>query len=292
MMKCCIWKSLLIGGIVVLAAFFLYDFAASQFKLRNIIFEKVYQSDIRLAKVERLELQSILQQPFSYLDRGRQSYVFISKDGKYVLKFFDARRLNSSVRIFQSERSLTHKYERLFKGYEVAYKYDRENTGLLFVQLTPDPSLNIVATVSDRFGMAHKISLSSVPFVLQKTAVPTRIVISELLDKGNVDKAKQRFRQIIDMYLEEYRRGLNDTDHNFMYNTGFIGEKPIRIDVGRLGVDKNVIDPKVYKKEIQTIAIKRTGGWVKRHYPEYRDEILSDIRIHINMPDTEFEFSN
>jgi hypothetical protein len=281
-MKCCSWKCLLVTTLAVLAAFFLYDFVASQFRLDNIVFKKSYSSDIKLDSSQRQELQSILQQPFSYLDRGRQSYVFISKDGAYVLKFFDARRLSSSVRIFQSEKSLAQKYERLFKGYEVAYKYDRDHTGLLYVQLIPDPSLDLVVTIIDRFGITQKIPLNAVPFVVQKKAIPTRIGISELLEKGNVEEAKHRLRQIVDMYLDEYRHGLNDSDHNFMYNTGFIGEVPVRIDVGRLSLDDNFKKPEVYQKEIQTIAIKRTGGWLKRHYPQYREEILSDMRAHIS----------
>ncbi|NGX26325.1 MAG: hypothetical protein K940chlam6_00241 [Chlamydiae bacterium] len=33
-------------------------------------------------------LQTILSQPYSFLNSGGESYAFVSKDGKYVLKFF------------------------------------------------------------------------------------------------------------------------------------------------------------------------------------------------------------
>ncbi len=49
------------------------------------------------------------------------------------------------------------------------------------------------------------------------------VLVSRLLDLGDVEAAKVHFRKIVDMYVDENRKSLRDRDYHFMYNTGFIG---------------------------------------------------------------------
>lgn len=264
--------------------FWVYDLLERQFRLSNIRWEELI--DLPSSNADQLVLlESIFEKPFTYLDRGKQSFVFISYDKKYVLKFFDARAVQSPNYFFfskENDDSLERKKERLFDGYRLAYDQDRENTGLLFVQLGASIKHKLQATVYDRFGFKHVIDLSEVPFVIQKKATPTRKLITSLLQKGNVASAKSYFRKIIDMYVEEYKRGICDLDHNFMYNTGFVDGKPIRIDVGRLCYDEKVKNDEVFSKDLEKIAIQRIGEWTKRHFPQYRQDILDDMRTKLN----------
>jgi hypothetical protein len=67
-----------------------------------------------------------------------------------------------------------------------------------------------------------------------------------------------------------------------MYNTGFIGDRPIRMDVGRLVFSEQFKSPKVRARGLHKILVVRAGKWLHRHYPQYAEEILADIQVKIN----------
>jgi hypothetical protein len=231
-------------------------------------------------------LKAILAQPYTYLDRGKQSYAFISQDGQYVLKFFDFHRMQRRAAAETSisekqEKIRTKRLEQLISGYDTAYRYDREYSGLVFVQLAAHPEVDYHVTVRDRLGVRHSIPLNEVPFVVQKVAVPSRIAVGALLDHGDVAKAKDYFHQIIDMYLRGYQKGIFDADHNVMYNTGFAHGKPMRIDLGRLRKDESYQNPAAYQNDLDKIVFQRIDGWLERHFPLQRNEILSDLREYL-----------
>lgn len=129
------------------------------------------------------ELSHILQQPFSYLGKGAQIYAFLSKDGKYVLKFFKFKHLRpdwyldwlpslqpiESFRQAQISRRKI-KLDSLFSGYKLAYDLDPENTGLLYIHLNPGKGTEPKVTVTDKIGITYSIDLQSVVFAVQKGA--------------------------------------------------------------------------------------------------------------------------
>lgn len=274
------WLSLLIA--VLALGLVAYSFVDRQFKLSNIQGNWPNIENIQKFSKPHFSLQEAASQPYRYLDRGKQSFVFLSQDERYVLKFFDNRCLRSGKIPFLisiSKKRCKKKLDRLFKGYYTASVLDPEHGGLLFMQLMPDASHQLPIKVTDRFGMKHEINLAEIPFVMQLKATPLRELISSLLDEGKVDEAKKRLHQIFKMYLKGYQKGMMDMDHNFMYNTGFVGDQPIRIDLGRLKESKAYKDPKVYSVDLEKIFIKRLGDWLERHFPKYHDEILQDMKI-------------
>ena len=281
-------KSLYIFSGVIIFFVIAYSFYDRQFKLSNIKGEWPKVHFESLTKNQNSFLQTVFSQPFYYLDRGKQSFVFLSQDNRYVLKFFDSRCLRSGELPFLfpiSEEHCSKKLEQLFEGYRVAQSFDRKNTGLLFVQLTPDPAYHIQASIFDRFGFRHQINLEEVPFIIQERAIPLRELITKLLSKGKVKEAEQRLRQMIEMYVEEYRLGIVDLDHNFMYNTGFIGERPLRIDLGRLQFNEEIKDPAIYQQDLKKVFIGRLSEWLERHFPKYRQEIMQTINEEITSLD-------
>lgn len=268
--------------VILLLAYSFYD---RQFRLANIKGEWPKADTHPIGDKQKAFLSDVFSQPFNYLDRGKQSFVFVSQDQQYVLKFFDARCLRSGALPFfisiKKERC-EKKMKRLFEGYQVALENSPDNSGLLFVQLAPDSSYHLFVKVVDRFNIKHQIDLSEIPFALQRKATSLRVLISSLLQEGKVEEAKHRFRQIIDMYVEEYQQGIWDLDHNFMYNTGFVDNKSLRIDLGRLQKNEKIKNSKVYKKDLEKIFIGRLGGWLERHFPKYRQEILEDMQKKID----------
>ena len=281
-------KSLLIICVSV-SAIFAYSFCDRQFKKSNIQEEWPLVEMASLTKDDQILLEKIVSQPFHYLDRGKQSFVFESQDKKVVLKFFDKRCLNSGKFPFIfniKKKRCAKKIEQLFEGYRVAQEYDAGNTGLLYLQLVPDSSYSVKVDLIDRFGIKHVIDLSEVPFVVQEKATPLRNLISKQLNKGNVEEAKKKLFRMVSLYIDEYRRGIMDLDHNFMYNTGFVGENPIRIDLGRLKLNEEIKNPQCYRQDLNKVFIQRLGKWLESHYPKYKDEILNDMQSYLqkNLP--------
>lgn len=277
-------KPLLSIAVALLVLVIAYSYYDRQFRLANIQGKWPTGYSTHITPDQLPSLKEIGSQPFSYLDRGKQSFVFISHDQKYVLKFFDARCMRSGMMPFLfsiGKKQCSKKLKQLFEGYKIAYEHDPSHSGLLFVQLAADSSYHLIVTVTDRFGFKHDIDLSEVPFVLQEKGVPLRQLITSLLEEGNVAETKRRLRLIVDMYVDEYQRGVFDSDHNFMYNTGFVGEKPLRIDLGRLHLEEKIKDPAVYQQDLEKIAVQRLGDWLERHFPRYRQEILADMKLKL-----------
>jgi hypothetical protein len=228
---------------------------------------------------------ALFDKPFTYLDRGHQSYVFLSDNKEYVLKFFDARSikrygyipfltLDDSAR---TERRLND----LLNGYRIAWEKDRENCGLLYVQFAPNPIMKATATLQDRFGFVHRIDLSTVPFVVQKAAVTTRATLNQLLGSDDVATAKERLGAIVDMYFDEYAKGVYDRDRNYIDNTGFIGSQPMRMDAGRLRFDPEMKKSTVHSKDIYNVLVKRTDRFLGKYFPAYREEIVGFLEKKI-----------
>jgi len=260
--------------------YFFYD---RQFKLSNIKGNFPYVEV--LERVEDLnELKNVFAQPFYFLDRGKQSYVFESQDKRYVVKFFDNRCLRSGKFSFFfsiKKKRCDKKLKLLFDGLQLASQLGPETTGLLFVQLIPDSRLGIHAQLIDRFGFTHDIDLATVPFAVQQKAIQLRSMITDLLNLGNVEEAVQHLDQVIDMYVEGYENGIVDLDHNFMYNTGFIGNRPIRIDVGRLKYDEKIKNKQYYLEDLHKVFIGRLEKWLDRHFPQYKNVVVQEIQAKL-----------
>jgi hypothetical protein len=164
-------KSLLSVVIVLIGLVVAYSYYDRQFRLANIQGKWPTGYAAQIAPAQIANLQEAVAQPFHYLDRGKQSFVFISQDQKTVLKFFDARCMRSGVMPFLfsvGKKQCSKRLRQLFEGYKVAHEHDGAHAGLLFLQLAPDPSYHVQVSVIDRFGIKHEIDLSEVPFVLQE----------------------------------------------------------------------------------------------------------------------------
>lgn len=251
---------LLAGCSLVIGSYYLYRWGDRQFRYENIALDASFFPALPEMPPSS-ETLSILNQPFYYLDSGKQSFAFVSEDGRYVLKFFDRSRF----RQWRNQARARVKMEQAVNGYITADVYDRDHVGLLYMHRTSQENHLPSVVITDRFGLHHQIDLNRVPFVLQKKAVPTRIVIATFLDRRDCSAARKAFASLKAMYVDEHQRGIYDLDRNLMHNTGFVGEVPMRIDAGRLTIDERLKDPVASRNELQTLQKKRIDSWLKRH---------------------------
>ncbi len=262
----------------------LYFRLTDDFRLANI----TYQMDFRqgwevpaLNPEQNEQFDAILKQKFYYVGKGAQSYAFKSEDDKYILKFFKFKHLKPSIFIHllpsigslkeYKEKQIERKKRLLnsvFDGYRLALKVHANETGLFYIHLNTGHNLNKTVTVVDKIGLEKTVDLDTVPFILQEKAKTTRLVLSELMDKGDIALVERRIKQIFDLYLLEYSKGIYDRDHGVLHNTGFVGDKPIHLDVGKLTLDNRMKEKEFYKPDLLHI-VKKFNTWFHANYPQY-----------------------
>lgn len=266
----------------------LYYALTDDIRISNMIYEYPFQNHWESptqTKDEYERLKEAVSQDYFYIGKGAQSYAFESRDKQYVLKFFKFKHLKPNWFIqhlpdISFLKEFKNKYQArknrkligVFNGYDLAYREDRDHSALLYVHLVPTEHLNLNATIHDKMGFQRVIPLDPIVFLIQKKGETLRSHLNQHLKLGHLSQAKESISKIIDMYVTEYERGIYDHDHGVMQNTGFIGQEPFHLDVGKLHKDPRIQEKNIYKKDLKYVLWK-ISYWFKKSYPEYFHEI-------------------
>lgn len=261
----------------------LYYALTGGFTESNIKAELTYNSKWEthpLSDNEKNEIRNILNQPFSYLGKGCQAYVFKSADENYVIKFFKYQRFRPQswiepftfippVKAYQLGKIIEkkEKLDKVFTSWKIAFENLKKETGTIYVHLNKTDEWHQILTLRDKLGLQHEVDLDQTEFLLQKRATMLCPALHQLVAKGEEDQAQLLIDRLITMLLLEYINGYADNDHALMQNTGVLEGYPIHIDVGQFIKNQIVKSPKIYKKELYDKTYK-FHGWLKKHYPK------------------------
>lgn len=245
------------------------------FCLSNITYDLPNSSEwnITLTPTEKERIDSILNQRFYFIGKGNQTYTFESQDGKSVIKFFKFGHLKPSWFQQGINASQKKRLEKIFAGYMLAYERDRDNSGMIYIHFNRNHEFQRTITAFDWFGIAHEINLDQVVFVLQEKMIPTKTILVEALEKGDIETAKKRISQLFDLYIAEYHKGIYDRNHDVICNTGYIGNKAIRLDLGKIRMDERMKNHDIYIADLRKVAFDRIDKWMHKYYPQYENEI-------------------
>jgi len=232
-----------------------------------------------LTQAQEERIDALLSQPYRYLGKGCQSYVFSSEDGKYVIKFFKYQRVRPQewLKYFSAipgveayrQRKIEKKkreLEYVFRSWIIAYEDLQPETGVAYVHLNKSKNLIDHMTIYDKMGFKHVLDPNQFEFMVQQKATMLCPAIDEMMAKGDEEGAKHLLDRLLDMILSEYARGMADNDHALMQNTGVIDGQPIHIDAGQFIKNAIVKDPKVYHQELFSKTYK-FRLWLKEHHP-------------------------
>ena len=123
------------------------------------------------------------------------------------------------------------------------------------------------ANIKDKLGFEQSVTLDDVVFLIQKKGETLRTRLNKLLKERRLLKAQHAVTSILEMYMQEYRKGMYDRDHGVMHNTGFVGEEPFHLDVGKLEKDERMKDREFFAKDLRHVMWK-IDVWIKRSYPQ------------------------
>lgn len=217
------------------------------------------------SKLEPEAITKILSQPFHYLDRGAQSFVFASQDGRYVLKLFF---FDSFPKFYM--QSNMEKARKMMQSCVIAAQAADE-TGLIYLHFGPS---NLSLPKLRLFGPAwHRTHLesSSYCFALQRRAT----LLKESLCLAYLKKDRDAFVKKVDAFFELLRRrvsmGILNSDPSLYGNFGFVGERAIEIDFGNYYQD-TTLSEQAGMREIARYK-KKLDEWASRMMPEWKEEI-------------------
>lgn len=245
-----------------------------------------------LSPQEKDSLNQILSQPFHYLGKGCQSYVFASEDSRHVIKFFKYQRFRPQAWLdqivflpFVDEYRLgkidkkKRKLDNVFSSWKLAYEELQPETGVVYVHLNKVAELDSTLVVFDKLGFRHEIDLGVTEFMLQKKVDMLCPTLLKLRDAGNFAAAQELIDNLFAMLLSEYERGYADNDHALMQNTGVDGLQPLHIDVGQFVKNPIVADIGVRNQELFNKTWK-FRIWLRKNDPllaDYTDDKLQEI---------------
>lgn len=261
----------------------LYYAITAGFTISNITSDFAYNEKwdmLSLSNLEKERVNQILAQKFSYLGKGCQSYVFLSEDGEYVLKFVKYQRFRpqawldyfqfipivNDYRLAKIEKK-RKKLDMLFGSWKIAFENLKHETGLIYVHINKSKDLQQNLIIYDKLGIEYELNLDDMEFLLQKRANMLCSTMNHFIQRGQLGEAKELIDNLLSMILSEYSRGLADNDHALMQNTGAIGNMPVHIDVGQFVIKPEISNPAVYKQELFSKTFK-FRMWLEKHSPE------------------------
>jgi hypothetical protein len=275
----------------------LYFSLTDDIRIGNMVYDLPHHSEWEIPELsseEKGQLASILDQKFYYVGKGAQSYVFSSNDNQYVVKFFKFKHLRPSwilaflppisPFVHYRDRVVFRKQKKLnavFAGYHLAYGIHKAQSALVYIHLNRTEGLHSSLTATDKLGFERHMKLDEMVFIIQKRGKTTETVLAEVLNKGDLPLVKSYIRQIFDLYMSEYQKGIFDLDHGVLYNTGFLNGHAVHLDVGRLAKNESIKNPPEIQKDLIIIA-SALKQWVQTNYPNAYPEIVEDMETKLS----------
>jgi hypothetical protein len=275
----------LVLATVAALGFFAYNRATDGFSVHQMTssLPPCPQFEFSLDDEQKEILQRMLDQPFHYIGKGIQSYVFASEDDQTVIKFFKHKHLRPftwlndlpmtpKLRALCNEKIERRKQrvERLFSSCQLAYEKMREQTGLLFIHLNRTPALEKKIVLVDKLGFKHHVEIDNYEYILQKKAKTVSEVFSHL-EKGEV---LGKVQLLVDLVLNRCQKGICDRDRSFVQNVAFTPneEEAIFIDFGQFYEDPIILQEEEQAKDL-TSRLASLRFWTERHFPHLAPHI-------------------
>lgn len=233
----------------------------------------------------------ILDQKFSYLGNGADSVAFLSEDGKFVLKFFQKKKV-------YSQRYFLKKIEKNFfffrkkktfqamKNYSDVFSKDPSIGGLVAAHFDLSSKHLPQVKILDLEGKSYQVDLNQYPFVLQKKAVEVKHTLSLAKTSGENEKY---FQALVELSQKKMRCGFSDKHSRWILhrNYGFVDDSAIQFDLGKVAFSsKFIIADDLRKTACENMVLKSVKK-LGRIYFEQFSSILQRNRKNDSQVDFE-----
>lgn len=208
-----------------------------------------------------------LSQPYRYLGKGRQCYVYLSQDAQTVIKFFNVKYLTLPwygkwIDGEKKKRAQRQKYYR--ESYPLALDGDSE---ILYLHLAKSEKLLPSLSILDRASRLFHIDLNRTPFVLQRKGDSFYEALQSLYEREGEEGFQEGIHQFVSLIARRIEKKIADADHDVEHNFGLIEGKVFHLDPGRLFFEERLWEPDLLAKEWWS-ATHRFRNWLLKMHPE------------------------
>lgn len=225
------------------------------------------------------EAEQALSQPYRFLSQGKQTYVFVSADHKWVIKFFNQKyhRIPLWTFWFPKQRMKRQMRKKFYlESYQLAWSSFKEESAIIYLHVAPGSSSLPRLDLTDKMGCNHSLDLNDVPFVLQRKAVPLYAAM-ECMSEELFDHTLRQFLGLIAKRIDEK---ICDGDHEVEKNYGILDGRVVQFDPGRLYKKECLWESECLRYEWWS-ATHRFRKWLQKHRPEKL--ILFDNELETNL---------
>lgn len=234
------------------------------------------------------EVLEILQQPFTYLGKGRQCFVFESADHKTVIKFFNQSYTQMpwyEAFLFNQEWKRKELFKRAqrkryyLSSYLLAEKELKEETALLFVHQGGCAKKLPQLHITDRASRNWSLDLNQIPFILQKKGESFYHSLEQVATLEGSAGMQRWIDQYLDFLALRMEKQIADADQDTEHNLGVLDGHICLLDPGRLYREEQLQDPKRRKEEWER-ATRQLRSWLQSHHPSaclYLDQRLQAL---------------
>lgn len=239
-------------------------------------------------------IASLLDQQFHYFARGKQSFVFLSEDGEYVLKIFNntyQRKIKAMhllsflpwIGQWAKEKELyfQSKLHRTFQSYQIAMSQMQEKSGLCYTHLFPSHSLPKKLTLVDPLHITHTVDPNTLGFLIQKRVQLAYPCLKSWIDAGKWEEAQAALHSLMELFFWKFRNGIADNDPLIRTNYGFTGTTACQIDVGPLSQDDSLKKIAHQKTEITRI-VASLKKWLNENGPDLIPFLDRELEDHLS----------
>ncbi|MBI5272734.1 MAG: hypothetical protein HY861_01980 [Chlamydiia bacterium] len=235
----------------------------------EIPYESVWETKSPLSQQE---VVSILDQPFTYLNKGAQCYAFLSEDGHYVLKLFRFDRHQNLIRNWvgaclnkpSEQPAPLEKRKQFFYAAKLAQERAAEETATLYLHLNCTEGQLPLLSARAPLGQRLSLPLDHYRFVIQKKAVLLEEAFLEAREKGVLPK---RLEALFTLLMHRIDKGIGNRDSNLWRNFGMIGDRAVEFDFGCYGLRPD-FDQKEARVREFTRYMHPLRIWLQKNAPE------------------------
>ncbi len=209
------------------------------FSVRKITSNFTFHPEWEVAHTDKAKehLLEITSQPFYYLGAGSQSYAFVSQDQKWVIKFFRMKQNYFYLKdVWHGNRSDVRekRLSSIFEAYKMAFEGMREDAGLVYLHLNKTKDLSKKITVIDRLRFSYEIDLDQVEFVVQERADLIFDRLKTHIKQKDTEQLNASIAEMMHLVKRRIDKGISDHDKAVKHNYGFVGDRAVQLDVGRI----------------------------------------------------------
>jgi hypothetical protein len=238
-----------------------------------------------LEPAAELAVEKILSQPFHYFGSGGECYVFLSQDGKTIMKVFKHYRMRTNL--FCKDWPLAgplktyvdshqERFERIFTSCKIAYDDLREEAGLVYVHLNKTSHLKKKLTLTDKINVVHHVDLDNLEFVLQERGDLLFQKLTQLIQNGEEEKAKAMIDSLLNLIVARCKKGVCDGDPALKRNFACLSDRVIAIDIGPYTKDPYLQGAHSCKLELFCETLK-LRDWTRKYHPALFEEVNAKI---------------